>query len=90
MCSKYSRSLDVVRASENNNLDSLKGWFDILKETVDTYEITPDRTYNMDETGFIIGVITNSTKVVAEAVVKEPSARRMLTKATITQPGNRE
>jgi hypothetical protein len=90
LCAKYSRSLDAVRASKNNNLESLKGWFELLKETVDTYEITPERTYNMDETGFMTGVITSSSKVVVEAVVKEPSARRMPSKATITQPGNRE
>jgi hypothetical protein len=90
LCSKYSRSLDAVRASKNNNIDSLQGWFDLLKETVDTYEITPDRTYNMDETGFMTGVVTASAKVIVEAVVKEPDARRMPSKATITQPGNRE
>jgi hypothetical protein len=57
---------------------------------VDTYEITPERTYNMDETGFMTGVITTSSKVIVEAVVKEPGARAQAAKATITQPGNRE
>jgi hypothetical protein len=88
--SKYSRSLDAVRAAKNNNPESLQGWFDLLKHTVEAYQITPERTYNMDETGFMTSVITASTKVIVEAVVKEPHARKMPSKASITQPGNRE
>ena len=86
---KYSRSLDAVRALKNNNRHSIQGQFTLLKQTIEAFEIKLENTYNMDKTSFIISVISTSLKVVIKAINLECKQRR-ITKASIIQPSNRE
>ena len=41
------------------------GWFTLVKNTVNKYGILPEDTYNFDETGFQMGLITSSMVVTA-------------------------
>jgi hypothetical protein len=58
-----------------------EAWFRMVRATMDQYAILDDDTYNFDETGFQMGVI--STEIVTTG-----SERRG--RAKTSQPGNRE
>ncbi|KAI9044515.1 uncharacterized protein KD926_000426 [Aspergillus affinis] len=79
--SKCTRRYDYQRAKcEGPNL--IKRWFDLVQNTIHKYEILEPDTYNMDETGFQMGV-ASTAKVVCGAESRESNARSV-------QPGNRE
>ena len=60
--SKHTRKHDYQRAKcENHGL--IKAWFICVKETIEKYGIAKEDIYNMDETGFQMGV-TSTAKVV--------------------------
>lgn len=63
--------------------DSLiQAWFERVKEIVQRYGILEEDIYNMDETGFQMGV-TSTAKVVCGTETRESHAKAL-------QPGNRE
>jgi hypothetical protein len=76
----YSRALDNDRAM-NNNPETITEYFNVLKSTMEEFKIKPQNIYNMDEKGFLIGVIKKSMRVLIEAGEKA---------AFLRQPGNRE
>ena len=79
--SKYTRKYDYQRAKcEDPQL--IKDWFKRVKETIEKYGIVPEDIYNMDETGFQMG-ITSTSKVVCGLETKQSHAKAL-------QPGNRE
>ena len=59
-----------------------KAWFKRVKETIEKYGIVAEDIYNMDETGFQMGV-TSTAKVVCGFETKQSHAKAL-------QPGNRE
>ena len=79
--SKYTRKYDYQRAKcESPGL--IQGWFERVNETIQKYRILDEDIYNMDETGFRMGV-TSTAKAVCGIETKESHARAL-------QPGNRE
>ena len=75
----YSRALDNDRAM--NNPKTITKYFNVLKSTMDEFKIKPQNIYNMDEKGFLIGIIKKSMRVLIEPKEKA---------AFLRQPGNRE
>jgi hypothetical protein len=43
--------------------DKYKLYFDLLHEKIKKYNVQPEQSYNMDEKGFMIGVIGRSKRV---------------------------
>ncbi|KAL1982496.1 hypothetical protein VTN96DRAFT_1287 [Rasamsonia emersonii] len=60
----------------------IKGWFQRFHDTIQKYGIVEQDIYNMDETGFQMGVISTA-KVICGSETRESHAK-------IIQPGNRE
>lgn len=81
LASKYSRKYDYQRA-KCENPDLIQAWFARVQETIRKYNIATEDIYNMDETGFQMGVGSTS-KVVWGVETKQRHARSI-------QPGNRE
>jgi hypothetical protein len=77
---RFNRRLDYQRA-QNEDPDIMKGWFELVRNTIAKYGIHEDDIYNMDEVGFLMGLIATAKVVTA-------SERRHRPKAI--QPGNRE
>ena len=59
----------------------IRGWFELVRNTIVKYEIHDADIYNFDETGFRMGVI--STAIVVTSSDGRAKAKRI-------QPGNRE
>ena len=59
-------------------------YFNLLQHTIAKYNITPRHTYNMDEKGFAIGVLTRSLRIFSRASWAKKKVRQSL------QDGNRE
>lgn len=75
----HSRYLDHSRA-QNNNPTLIKECLNLYHTTCDQYNIKTENKYNMDEKGFLLGLVT-STKV----IVTRKEQNRF-----VTQDGNRE
>ena len=65
----------------NNNPGTITGCFGVLRGTMEEFKVKPQNIYNMDEKGFLIGIIKKSMRVLIGA--KENAA-------FLRQPGNRE
>jgi hypothetical protein len=78
--SKYNRKYDYQRV-KCEDLDLIRAWFERVRRTQAEYSILDNDTYNFDETGFQIGVIST-----VKVVIGADRARR----PRITQLGNRE
>ena len=79
--SKYTRQYDYQRA-KCENPELIKNWFTCVQETIQKYGILEQDIYNMDETGFQMGVASTS-KVICGSETRDSHARSI-------QPGNRE
>ena len=79
--SKYTWKYDYQHAKcENSEL--IKAWFKCVKGIIEEYGIVKEDIYNMDETGFQMGV-TSTAKVVCGFKIKSRHSKAL-------QPGNRE
>ena len=79
--SKYTRPYDYQRA-KCEDPELIKNWFNCVQETIQKYGISEQDIYNMDETGFQIGV-ASTAKVVCGSETRDSHAK-------FIQPGNRE
>jgi hypothetical protein len=76
----FQRKYDYQRAKcEDPKL--IRGWFELVQNTIAKYGICDEDIYNFDETGFMMGVITTAM------VVTSSDGRARVKKI---QPGNRE
>ncbi|KAL5610690.1 hypothetical protein FOBRF1_006807 [Fusarium oxysporum] len=73
---------DIAR-SRADNASRYRAYFDLIREKIDKYDILPQNTYNMDEKGFLLGVI-NRTKRVFDV-----NAKRQGKLLGASQDGNR-
>ncbi|KAL5592917.1 hypothetical protein FOBRF1_013225 [Fusarium oxysporum] len=73
---------DIARRRADN-ASRYRAYFDIIREKIDKYDIIPQNTYNMDEKGFLPGVI-NRTKRVFDV-----NAKRQGKLLGASQDGNR-
>jgi RecB family endonuclease NucS len=77
---KFNRKYDYKRTL-CEDLEVIQSWFRLVENTKAKYGILDKDTYNFDESGFMMGVISTGAVVTA-------SERRGRPKAV--QPGNRE
>jgi hypothetical protein len=83
LLSKYLTGIDRQRIHADNK-DSYKEYYDALKALVDKYEVLPCNQYNIDEKGFMIGVVTKTKRIFTKYLHDD---RRLL---GVLQDGNRE
>ena len=63
---RWTVGIDAVR--HRANLEAkYKLYFDLLVDKVSQYNVLPSNTYNMDEKGFMIGVIGRSKRIFSKA-----------------------
>ena len=79
--SKYTRQYDYQRA-KCEDPELIKGWFNCVQETILRYGIAEQDIYNMDETGFQMGV-ASTAKVICGSETRDSHAKSI-------QPGNCE
>ena len=77
---KYNRKLDYQRYKQEEPA-IIQAWFDLVRNVKAEYGIQDEDSYNFDESGFQMGIITQQKVVTG-------SERRHRPKAV--QPGNRE
>ena len=77
---KYNRKLDYQHYRQEEPV-IIQGWFDLVRNMKAKYGIQDEDTYNFDESGFQMGIITQQKVVTG-------SERRNRPKAL--QPGNRK
>ena len=77
---RFQRKYDYQRA-KCEDPDVIRGWFELVRNTIAKYRICDEDIYNFDETGFIMGVISTGM------VVTSSDGRA---KAKKIQPSNRE
>lgn len=81
LCSKYTRKYDYQRA-KCEDPELIKSWFTRVRDTIQKYGVLEQDIYNMDETGFQMGVISTA-KVICGSETRDSRAKAI-------QPGNRE
>jgi hypothetical protein len=59
-------------------------YFDLLRERIEQYDIEPHHMYNMDEKGFMLGVVGRSKRIFSRTSYKERKRRSTI------QDGSRE
>ena len=77
---RFQRRYDYQRA-KCEDPEVIRGWFELVRNTIAKYGICDEDIYNFDETGFMMGII--STAMVVTSSDGCTNARRM-------QPGNRK
>ena len=82
LISRWTTGMDSNRHNADSE-DKYRLYFDYLHSKIDQYQIEPRHTYNMDEKGFLIGIIGRSKRIFS---------RRMWEKKEVTaslQDGSR-
>ncbi len=77
---RFQRRYDYQRA-KCEDPEVIRGWFELVHNTIAKYGIHDADIYNFDETGFMMGIISTAM------VVTSSDGRA---KAKMVQPGNRE
>jgi uncharacterized protein YoaH (UPF0181 family) len=77
---KFNRKYDYKRALCEDS-EVIQSWFRLVKNTKAKYGILDEDTYNFDESGFMMGVISTGAVVTASERRERPKT---------VQPGNRE
>jgi DDE superfamily endonuclease len=77
---RFQRKYDYQRA-KCEDPEVIRGWFELVRNTITKYRICDEDIYNFDETGFMMGVI--STGMVVTSSDGRARAKKI-------QPGNRE
>ena len=80
---KWSDPMTAERHNAESH-EKYKEYFDILQLKINQYEVLPENTYNMDEKGFMIGVIGKSKRVFSKSSYGRQHNRQSL------HDGNRE
>jgi hypothetical protein len=83
LISRWSTGIDSVRHQADSGY-KYKLYFDLLHHKIEEYEIEQSNTYNMDEKGFMIGVLGRSKRVFSKNSWVKKSVRAP------TQDGNKE
>jgi hypothetical protein len=83
LISRWSTDMDHTRHRADSGL-KYKQYFDALFDRINYYKILPSNTYNMDEKGFMIGVINKGKRVFEKSVFERGGMKQF------TQDGNRE
>jgi hypothetical protein len=80
---QYAAGMDSVRHKADSE-DKYNMYINLLHQKMEEYKIEPRNTYNMDEKGFLIGVIGKSKRIFSKQAWKQKKIRSSL------QDGSRE
>ena len=83
MICRYLKNIDIQR-SKADDAKSYQLFYDLLSRKLQKYRILPRNTYNMDEKGFAIGVLTTQRRIFNKALFKKGKVLGS------NQDGNRE
>jgi hypothetical protein len=83
LISTWAGSIDRNRCRADSSL-KYKLYFDLLSQKLSQYSIELRHTYNIDEKGFLLGVVTKSKRVFSKSVYERGKLRLYI------QDGNRE
>jgi hypothetical protein len=74
LISKWTMGMDNSRhKADSGSKYSL--YFDLIREKIEQYDIEPCHTYNMDEKGFMLAVVSRSKRIFSSASYKERKRR---------------
>jgi hypothetical protein len=80
---RWSSDIDKERHKADSAL-KYSLYFDLLKRKIEEYEIEPWHIYNMDEKGFLIGMLSKQKRVLPKQLYEEGGLRQFI------QDGNQE
>jgi hypothetical protein len=83
LISRWSTGIDTLRFQADSEY-KYKLYFDLLHKKIQEYEVEQRHTYNMDEKGFMIGVVGRSKRVFSKNSFVKKRVR------AATQDGSRE
>lgn len=83
LVSKWTLGLDHNRARADSAFKYAL-YFELLKQKIDQHKVEPRHTYNMDEKGFLLGVLSKPKRVFSRPRYEEGSIKQ------VVQDGNRE
>jgi hypothetical protein len=79
--SKWATGMDSVRHQAESK-DNYKLWFQILAIKIDKYGIEEKNMYNMDEKGFMIGIVGRTKRVFDKSTYHSKEVRESLSDGT--------
>ena len=80
---RWTTAMDSVRHAADSS-DKYSLYFDLLQQKIAEYDVDTEDTYNMDEKGFMIGVVGRSKRIFSKRKWEKKEVRASL------QDGNRE
>ena len=80
---KWTMGLDYNR-SRADSAFKYSLYFELLRKKIEQYELEPQHIYNMDEKGFLIGILSKMKRVFSRKRYEEGSIKQII------QDGNRE
>jgi hypothetical protein len=83
LISKWAAGMDSNRHQADSGV-KYKLYFDLLVNKITEYDVDVEQTYNMDEKGFMIGVVGKSKRIFSKRQYTKKQYRQSL------QDGNRE
>ena len=83
LVSKWSTTLDHNHARADSAF-KYGLYFELMRRKIQEYEVEPKIIYNMDEKGFLIGVLSRTKRIFSRKAYEEGKARQY------QQDGNRE
>ena len=83
LVSKWTMGLDHNR-SRADSAFKYSLYFELLRKKIEQYEVEPQHIYNMDEKGFLIGILSRMKRVFSRRRYEEGSIKQII------QDGNRE
>ncbi|KAF2849415.1 hypothetical protein T440DRAFT_399091, partial [Plenodomus tracheiphilus IPT5] len=83
LISRWTTGIDRTRHQADSAL-KYNLYFKLLSDKIKQYGVEPRHTYNMDEKGFLLGVVTRSKRVFSRRLYQEGRLR------SIIQDGSRE
>ena len=83
LTSQWTAGMDANRHQADSGV-KYRQYFDLLHEKISQYNIEPRHTYNIDEKGFLLGVIGRSKRVFSREIWERKEVREAL------QDGSRE
>jgi hypothetical protein len=83
LISAWASTIDANRFKADSAY-KYKLYFELLKRKIDQYDVDPRHIYNMDEKGFMLGMLSKVKRVFSKEIYKTGKYKSML------QDGNRE
>jgi hypothetical protein len=77
LVSKWTTSMDRTRHAADLK-HKYKLWFELLHSKIKQHNVLPCNTYNMDEKGFMIGVLNRSKRVFSRRMWEKKEVRAAL------------